>query len=68
MPGNLQKYTGFFNCLTTVYREEGLRKLFLGGIHPRFMFSTFNGIMFLFIYDRFITHMNQATNAHAQGL
>ena len=52
-------------CIRTVYKEEGLRKLFLGGIHPRFMFNTFNGVMFLFIYDRFITSMNMATDAHA---
>lgn len=37
-----------------VYTEEGPRKLFLGGIHPRFMFNMLNGAMFLFIYDRFI--------------
>ena len=65
MPQKKFKYTGFYNCLTTVYREEGIRKLFLGGIHPRFMFNTFNGVMFLFIYDRFINSINAATNAHA---
>ena len=51
--------------MTTVYKEEGLKKLFLGGIHPRFMFNTFNGVMFLFIYDRFINSLNAATNANA---
>mmetsp|Transcript_17549 Transcript_17549/g.22248 ORF Transcript_17549/g.22248 Transcript_17549/m.22248 type:complete len:101 (-) Transcript_17549:25-327(-) len=64
-PGAKLKYSGFFNCLSTVYREEGLKKLFLGGVHPRFMFNTFNGIMFLFIYDRFITSLNTATKAQA---
>lgn len=54
------KYSGFFNCLSTVYREEGLKKLFLGGIHPRFMFNTFNGLMFLFIYDQFIYSLNES--------
>ena len=54
VPDRTMKYRGFLNCLTTVYREEGLKKLFLGGIHPRFMFNAFNGMMFLFIYDRFI--------------
>lgn len=59
------KYSGFFNCMSTVYREEGLKKLFLGGVHPRFMFNTFNGVMFLFIYDRFMASLNSATNAHS---
>ena len=54
------KYSGFFNCISTVYREEGLKKLFLGGIHPRFMFNTFNGLMFLFIYDQFIYSLNES--------
>jgi len=66
-PGNVRKYTGFFNCLSTVYREEGLKKLFLGGIHPRFMFNTFNGVMFLFIYDRFIASLNQSANSFNQS-
>jgi len=56
------KYSGLYNCLTTVYKEEGLKKLFLGGIHPRFMFNTFNGMMFLFIYDRFMYKINEANN------
>lgn len=55
---NKLKYSGFYNCLTTVYKEEGLQKLMLGGIHPRFMFNTFNGLMFLFIYDRFVASIN----------
>ena len=62
----LLKYTGFFNCLTTVYKEEGLKKLFLGGIHPRFMFNTFNGAMFLFIYDRFLWSMNAEVDSHKE--
>ena len=49
------KYTGLLQCLRTVYKEEGWRKLFLGGLHPRFMFNMLNGVMFLFIYDRWIT-------------
>jgi cytosine/uracil/thiamine/allantoin permease len=36
-----------------VYREEGAYK-FLSGIHPRFMLNFFNGVIFLFIYDRFV--------------
>ena len=48
------KYTGLINALKTVYTEEGKGK-FLGGAHPRFMFNLFNGVMFLFVYDRF-TH------------
>lgn len=51
MDGKL-KYTGLFNALKTVYQEEGAGK-FLSGLHPRFMFNLFNGVMFLFIYDRF---------------
>lgn len=52
------KYTGLFNCAKQVYYEEGARKLTMGGIHPRFMFNMMNGCMFLFIYDRFIVHLN----------
>ena len=52
------KYSGMFNCLKTVYLEEGAKKLFLGGIHPRFMFNMFNGAIFLFVYDRFIVSIN----------
>ncbi len=48
------KYRGLFQTLRQVYTEEGAKKLFLGGIHPRFMFNMLNGAMFLFIYDRFI--------------
>ena len=52
------KYTNLFRALLTVQKEEGIRKLFLGGLHPRFMFNIFNGAMFLFIYDRFIVEIN----------
>jgi len=52
------KYSGLFNCLKTVWTEEGYQKLFLGGIHPRFMFNMVNGVLFLFIYDRFIVKLN----------
>ena len=45
--------------MSTVYKEEGLKKLMLGGIHPRFMFNTFNGLMFLFIYDQFLAAVNR---------
>tara|TARA_B110000285_G_C14851285_1_gene480056 strand:+ start:178 stop:732 length:555 start_codon:yes stop_codon:yes gene_type:complete len=48
------KYKGLIHALKTVYKEEGRGK-FLGGLHPRFMFNLFNGVMFLFVYDRF-TH------------
>ena len=47
------KYTGLFNCLRTVYKEEGAYK-FLSGWHPRFMFNMANGALFLYIYDRYI--------------
>ena len=60
MPERTMKYRGFIHCLTTVYKEEGLRKLFLGGLHPRYMFNLLNGVMFLFIYDRFINKMKLA--------
>jgi hypothetical protein len=45
------KYTGFFNCMRTVAKEEGAKKLFLSCVHPRFMFNMINGLMFLFLYD-----------------
>ena len=48
------KYRGFVHCLRTVAKEEGVKKLFIGGLHPRFMFNMLNGVMFLFVYDRFI--------------
>ena len=64
VPEGIFKYSGFYNCLTTVYKEEGLKKLFLGGLHPRFMFNTLNGVMFLYIYDQFIGSLNLNTDAH----
>ena len=53
------KYTNVFQTIRTVQREEGIRKLWLGGIHPRFMFNMINGVLFLFIYDRFIVQIDQ---------
>ena len=50
------KYTGFWNCLTTVYKEEGPKK-FLSGMHPRFMLNLFNGVLYLFVYDRFVQNV-----------
>jgi hypothetical protein len=47
------KYSGFFNCLATVYREEGPKK-FISGLHPRVMLNFFNGILYLYVYDRFV--------------
>ena len=61
-PQNKWKYAGFVDCLRTVFREEGWRKLMLGGIHPRFMFNAFNGLMFLFIYDRFVHEINSSAS------
>ena len=52
------KYTGLFNALQTVAKEEGRHK-FLSGLHPRFMFNLMNGFMFLFIYDRFTHYINE---------
>ena len=48
------KYTNLVQALRTVLKEEGARKLWLGGLHPRFMFNMVNATMFLFIYDRFM--------------
>jgi hypothetical protein len=48
------KYKGLLQTMKTVQKEEGLRKLWLGGVHPRFMFNMINGVLFLFVYDRFI--------------
>ena len=45
------------HALRTVYKEEGKAK-FLGGLHPRFMFNLLNGVMFLFVYDRFNHYIN----------
>ena len=53
------KYRGFLDCMRTVYKEEGLRKLFLGGLHPRFMFNFANGIIFLYIYETFISQIER---------
>jgi hypothetical protein len=38
-----------------VYREEGAAK-FMSGIHPRFMFNTVNGVLFLLIYEQFVNN------------
>ena len=43
--------------MKTVYKEEGYQK-FLSGLHPRFMFNLLNGMMYLFIYDRFTHYVN----------
>ena len=51
------KYKGLLDALRTVYREEG-REKFLSGLHPRFMFNLVNGLMFLFVYDRFTHYVN----------
>lgn len=48
-----RKYTGLLNCMTTVLKEEGAGKL-LSGIHPRFMFNSINGIIFLYIYEQLV--------------
>ena len=58
------KYSNLLNCMHTVFREEGWRKLFLGGLHPRFMFNFFNGALFLFVYDRFIVDLNRIYMSH----
>jgi hypothetical protein len=52
------RYKGLIQTLKTVYREEGRDKLLYGGIHPRFMFNFFNGIMFLFLLDRFNSYVD----------
>ena len=46
------KYTGFWQCLRTVYAEEGAWK-FLSGVHPRFMLNLFSGSLYLYVYGRF---------------
>ncbi len=50
---NDRRYTGLFNALKEVYKEEGAWK-FTSGVHPRFMFNLYNGLLFLFVYDRFV--------------
>jgi hypothetical protein len=54
-----RKYSGLINCLKTVYKEEGWRKLCFGGIHPRFMFNLINGTMFLYLYDQVIIRFHE---------
>ena len=51
------KYNGLIDALRKVHREEG-REKFLSGLHPRFMFNLFNGLLFLFVYDRFSEFVN----------
>lgn len=51
------KYNGLIDALVKVYKEEG-REKFLSGLHPRFMFNLVNGLMFLFVYDRFTHFVN----------
>lgn len=48
------KYTNLWQTLRTVQKEEGWNKLWLGGLHPRFIFNMLNGACFLFLYDRFL--------------
>ena len=47
------KYNGLFDCMRKVVKEEGKYKL-LSGIHPRFMFNSVNGCLFIYMYDSFI--------------
>ena len=35
-------------------KEEGIQKLLVGGLMPRFFFNLFNGVLFLYFYDRII--------------
>ena len=56
--GQTMKYTGLLQALKLVYKEEGRDKLMFSGIHPRFMFNFFNGVMFLFIFDRFTAYVH----------
>lgn len=49
-----RKYSGLIDCMKKVYKEEGVWK-FTSGIHPRFMFNSINGMLFLYLYDQVIT-------------
>ena len=62
------KYTGFFNCLRTVAKEEGYKKLIIGGLHPRFMFNMLNGFMFLFLYDQFVFNITAGPKGGKQTI
>lgn len=53
------KYTGLIDCLRQVYKQEGKIKFF-SGLHPRFMFNIMNGVMFLYVYDRFIEKIKKS--------
>ena len=59
-PKNKNEFSNIANKqgLKTVYREEGSNKLLIGGVHPRFMFNFFNGVMFLFMLDRFNSYVD----------
>lgn len=46
-----EKYTGFFNCLKSVWREEGLNKLCFSGYWARTSFYLTNGILVFYFYD-----------------
>ena len=49
-----RKYKGFIDCLIKVYRQEGPNKL-MAGLHPRFMFNSINGVIFLYLYEQVIS-------------
>ena len=59
--GGEVKYRGLVKTIKTVYKEEGGRK-FLSGLHPRFMFNMMNGLLYLFVYERFSEYINQIYN------
>ena len=41
------------NCLRTVVREEGAKRLWAGS-NARWMFTLLNGTMFLYVYDKVV--------------
>ena len=55
MPASTVKYGfNFIRNIKIVAKEEGLQKLLVGGLMPRFFFNLFNGVLFLYFYDRII--------------
>lgn len=55
-----EKYTGFFNCLKTIYKEEGLGKLFFSGYSARTCFYLVNTTFFFHFYDKIRVLMDEA--------
>lgn len=54
------KYSGFFNCLKTIVREEKISKLFLSGYWTRSIFYLLNGSIIMNFYDKLLFMVDDA--------